>query len=313
MLVPIPDAEKLEFKKGFVERYSTLTDFSEFKKYSLSFLRKSVRVNTLKIPVDDLVKKLGKRWQLNKVPWCNEGFWVESERRDIGNTLEHALGYVYVQEAASMIPPIVLQPEAGEIVLDMCAAPGSKSTQIAQYMQNQGILISNDSSFVRIKALAMNMQRCGVANAIITEMEARRFGFLKDFFDKILLDAPCSGTGTISKSLETIKMWNPKMIERLSRIQKQMIINAFEALKPEGILVYSTCTLEPEEDEEIIDFLMQKYDNAKICDIKLKIKRSSAVLQFKSRKYNPEIKNCLRIWPQDNETEGFFVAKIRKE
>ncbi|MCX6709965.1 MAG: NOL1/NOP2/sun family putative RNA methylase [Candidatus Woesearchaeota archaeon] len=313
MLEHIPDSENLEFKKNFIERYSKLTDFSEFRKYSLSFLRKSIRVNTIKASVAQIRESLGKRWKLTDVPWCPEGFWVESERRDIGNTLEHAMGYIYVQEAASMIPPIVLEPKPGEIVLDMCAAPGSKSTQIAQYMQNSGLLISNDNSYIRIKALAMNLQRCGVTNTVINNSEAKYFSYLPEFFDRILLDAPCSGTGTIAKSLDTIRMWNPSAITRLSHIQKNLIDSAFIALKPGGTLVYSTCTLEPEEDEGVIDFLLGKYDNAELCEISLNIKRSPAVLEFEGRKYNPEVKKCLRIWPQDNHTAGFFVAKIRKK
>lgn len=140
----IPKSEKLEFKQEFVKRYSALTDFKEFKKYSLSFLRRSIRVNTLKTTIPEIKKRL-KKWELKQIPWCKEGFWVErKDRRDVGNLLEHHLGYIFVQEAASMIPPLVLKPKPGEIVLDMCASPGSKTTQIAQYMKNQGLLIAND-------------------------------------------------------------------------------------------------------------------------------------------------------------------------
>jgi NOL1/NOP2/sun family putative RNA methylase len=312
MLKPMPDADKVEFKEGFVKRYSTLTDFSEFRRCSLSFPRKSMRINTLKAEVSEILPEFRKQWELFPVPWCKEGFFVESERRDIGNTLEHALGYIYVQDASSMIPSIVLEPKPGELVLDMCAAPGSKSTQLAQYMENQGLLVSNDNSYPRIKALSMNMQRCGVANSIITLTEARNYAYMKNFFDKILLDAPCSGTGTINKSVDTVKMWNPAMVIRLSKIQKQLISCAFEALKPGGTLVYSTCTLEPDEDEAVVDSLLSKYGNAKLSDINIEIKKSSAVLEFEGHSFSPEIKKCLRIWPQDNETEGFFVAKIIK-
>jgi NOL1/NOP2/sun family putative RNA methylase len=222
------------------------------------------------------------------------------------------MGYYYLQEAASMLPVLALSPSEKDLVLDMCAAPGSKSTQLAQYMENQGLLVSNDNSYPRIKALSMNMQRCGVANSIITLTEARNYAYMKNFFDKILLDAPCSGTGTINKSVDTVKMWNPAMVIRLSKIQKQLISCAFEALKPGGTLVYSTCTLEPDEDEAVVDSLLSKYGNAKLSDINIEIKKSSAVLEFEGHSFSPEIKKCLRIWPQDNETEGFFVAKIIK-
>jgi 16S rRNA C967 or C1407 C5-methylase (RsmB/RsmF family) len=131
-------------------------------------------------------------------------------------------------------------------------------------------------------------------------------------FDKVLVDAPCSGTGTIRKSLKTIGIWNPDMVRRLSITQKQLIETGFNLLKENGTLVYSTCSLEPEENEEVVDFLINKYENAKLQEIKLNLKRSHAVLEFERKKYNEEIKNCLRIWPQDNDTEGFFIAKIKK-
>ena len=308
--------EKPEFKSKFIERYSKLTDFEEFKKYSLSFLRRSIRVNTIKISISDLKKRLEKNWNLKQIPWCKEGFWIEhkkKERRDIGNLIEHSLGYFYTQEAASMIPPLVLNPKLNDIVLDMCASPGSKTTQIAALMQNKGIIIANDYTIDRMKPLTINLQRCGISNVIITLMEGRFFKNSDIKFDKILVDAPCSGTGTIRKSLKTLKIWNPDMIRRLAGTQRQLIDTAFNILKENGTLIYSTCSLEPEENEAVIDFLLNKYNNAEIEKIELKgLKRSEATLEFENKIYNKKIKNCLRIWPQDNDTEGFFVAKIKK-
>lgn len=307
--------KEVHFKPKFIERYSNLTDWEEFKKSSLSFLMRSIRVNTLKISVKELKERLEKNWTLEQIPWCKEGFWIEhakKERRDIGNLIEHSLGYFYTQEAASMIPPIVLEPKPDEIILDIAASPGSKTTQIAQYMQNKGILIANDYTYERMKPLSINLQRCGVANAIITIMEGQWFKKSGIEFDRILVDAPCSGTGTIRKSLKTIGIWNPDMVRRLSITQKQLIETGFNLLKDNGTLVYSTCSLEPEENEGIVDFLLNKYENAKLEEIKLNLKKSPAILEFEDKKYNEEIKKCLRIWPQDNDTEGFFVAKIRK-
>lgn len=312
MPTAIPDKEKIEFKEKFIKRYSELTDWKEFEKYSLSFLRRSIRVNTLKISVEKLKKRLSKNWNLTQIPWCRQGFWIEHKggRRDIGNMLEHALGYVYVQEAASMIPPVVLDVKPGEVILDMCASPGSKASQIAAMMKNEGLLVANDLTGARMKPLGINLQRMGLTNYIITMMEGR---FFKGFeFDRILVDAPCSGTGAIRKSLKTLEMWNPSMTKKIAGIQRQLIETAFGSLKKNGILVYSTCSLEPEENEGIIDFLISKYPNAKLEEIKLSIKRSPAVLGFEGKKYSSEVKKCLRIWPQDNDTEGFFVAKIKK-
>ena len=313
MPTQIPDSEKIEFKEPFIERYSKLTDFEEFKKYSLSFLRRSIRVNTIKILVSELKKRLEKNWALEQIPWCREGFYIEhikKERRDIGNLIEHSLGYFYAQEAASMIPPIVLEPEGNDIVLDMAASPGSKTTQIAALMNNKGILVANDINSARMKPLSLNVQRCGITNCIVTMMYGQRFRGFE--FDRILLDAPCSGTGTIRKSLKTLRIWNPLMVQRLSHTQKNLIDTAFSNLKPGGTLVYSTCSNEPEENEAVIDFLISKYDNAKVEDIRINgLNRSKPILEFENNNYNEEIRKCLRIWPQDNDTEGFFVAKIR--
>ena len=314
MPTKIPNTDEIEFKDKFTERYEKLTDFEEFKKYSLSFLRRSIRVNTLKISIDELKKRLETKWNLQQIPWCKEGFYIEhikKERRDIGNLIEHSLGYFYIQVAASMIPPLVLEPKETDIVLDMAASPGSKTTQIAAMMNNKGILIANDINAVRMKPLSLNIQRCGLTNCVVTMMYGQRFRNLE--FDKILLDAPCSGTGTIRKSLKTLRIWNPLMVQRLAHTQKSLIEIAFNNLKKEGTLVYSTCSLEPEENEAVVDFLLNKYENSKLDEIKLSgIKRSEPILEFENNKYNEEVKKCLRIWPQDNNTEGFFVANIKK-
>jgi len=318
MPITNPKTAELEFKKKFVDRYAALTDIDKFKEYSFSYLRKSIRVNTLKIDVDALVKRVSKEWKLVPVPWCAEGFWIEhrgegdEKRRDVGNLVEHALGYIYIQEASSMIPPLVLDPKPGERVLDMCAAPGSKTTQLAAMMNNKGVLVANDVTGVRLAALGVNLQRCGVRNVIMNRMQGFRIKDLE--FDRVLVDAPCSGTGTIRKSLKTIDMWNPKLASHLAKTQRSLIRAGFELLKPGGTLVYSTCTLEPEEDEGIIDWLLSKYDNASVEEIELDgLKRSPAVVEFEGRKYSDEVKKCLRIWPQDNDTEGFFVAKLKKQ
>lgn len=314
-LEEFPNKEKVEFKKKFIDRYSKLTDFEAFKRYSLAFPRRSIRVNTLKTNVKEVKSRLESDWEMIQVPWCKEGFWIKNTkdgRRDIGNLKEHSLGYIYVQEASSMIPPIVLDPQPGELVLDMCASPGSKTTQIASYMQNQGLLFANDFKGDRLAPLGINLQRAGITNSIITLMFGQWYGKSGLHFDRILVDAPCSGTGTVSKSLKTLKIWNPDMIRRLASTQKKLIETAFSILKPGGTLVYSTCSNEPEEDEGVVSWLLDNYDDAELAEIELNIKRSMPILEFQAIKFNPEVKKCLRIWPQDNQTEGFFVAKIRK-
>lgn len=312
--IPIPGVEKFEFKPAFIERYSQLTNWQKFHQYSTAFERRSIRVNTLHGSVAEIKKNIeAKGWKLEPIPWCKEGFWISNpERKDVGNLLEHHLGKIYVQEAASMIPPLVLHPQQGDIVLDMCAAPGSKTTQMGMMMNNQGVIIANDYKGSRLQSLGINVQRSGLTNIIVTLMHGKRFYQFN--FDKILLDAPCSGTGTIRKSLKTITIWNPLMITKLARQQKELIERAFENLKPGGEMVYSTCSVEPEENEGVINHLLQKFPAAEIVPVYLPgLKTSSPIMEFAGEKYDSRIKQVLRIWPQDNDTEGFFIAKIKKK
>ncbi|MFH0875444.1 MAG: RsmB/NOP family class I SAM-dependent RNA methyltransferase [archaeon] len=313
----IPNSEKIEFKPAFEERYKALLldRYEDYKKISLTFLRRAIRINTLKIDISTLKQKLEKRgWILEAVPWCEEGFYVHhiEGRRDIGSTPEHALGYYYVQEPASMVPPIVLSPNKNELILDMCASPGSKATQMAQYMENTGILIANDFTGERLKALGINMQMMGITNAIVTLMYGQWFSKSGIMFDRILVDAPCSGTGTIRKSFKTLRIWNPTMVSRLAATQKKLIEAAFSVLKPGGTMVYSTCSQEPEEDEGVVSYLLEQFSDATLEDIHLEIKRSTCFNEFDGVTFHKDIRKCLRLWPMDNDTEGFFVAKIRK-
>lgn len=309
----IPTTETIVFKKDFIDRYSKLTDWEQFKQYSLSFLRRSIRINTLFGTVKEIKTNIEKKgWILEPIPWCSEGFWISyPERRDVGNLLEHHLGMIYVQEAASMIPPLILSPKPGDLVLDMCAAPGSKTTQMGAMMHSTGLIVANDYKGQRLQSLGINLQRSCLTNVMITLMHGKRFYQFQ--FDKILLDAPCSGTGTIRKSLKTITIWNAGMISKLARQQKELIQRAFENLKPGGEMVYSTCSVEPEEDESVIDFVLKTFPSADIIKVKLPgLKTSPPVIEFNGIKYDDRVKDTLRIWPQDNDTEGFFIAKIKK-
>ena len=309
----MPAAEQIEFKEKFVQRYSKLTNWEEFKKYNLAFLPRSIRVNTLKVTVAEIKKSIeAKGWILEQIPWCKEGFWIHHpERRDVGNLLEHKLGYIYVQESASMIPPLFLDPKPGELILDMCAAPGSKTSQIAAMMNGDGLLLANDYRGQRIQSLGINLQRSGVTNCIVTLMNGERFSGLT--CDRILVDAPCSGTGTIRKSLKTLRIWNPKMLKKISNQQKKLLMNAWRNLKQGGVVVYSTCSLEPEENEAVVSWFLNQVDDAKLEKVELPgLKMGDAILKFEGEVYHPDVAKVCRIWPQDNNTEGFFVAKIRK-
>ena len=307
-------------KPLFKERMQNLlTDKSDFKKFEeilQSYPPKFIRVNTLKITPSDLLKKLRERWQVKQPFKSNpEILIVESELGpgDLGNAIEHLLGLYYIQEVSSMLSPIALDAQPGEFILDMCASPGSKTTQIAAKMENKGTIIANDIKLDRVKILSANLQRCGVSNTIISKKDGialcsklAKAGYK---FDKILLDAPCSGEGTLRTSPKTYRMWNPKVIKNFSRQQKKLIAFALKALKKDGTLVYSTCTHAPEENEEIVNFALENFP-VKIEKFNLPIECRPGIESWQDKQFNEEIKHTCRIYPQDNNTEGFFIAKM---
>jgi len=313
---------RYEPKPLFLERMKKLLG-KEFQEY-LEILKKpvqnSIRCNTLKISPEELLKRLrSKNWSVNQ-PFkdCPEVMIIENDLApgELGRSLEHLLGYYYVQEIASMLPVLALKPGPEEFVLDIAAAPGSKTTQIAAEMKGSGSIIANDSSLKRLKILASNLERCGVSNTIITKKDGialcRRLKEQSFQFDKILVDAPCSGEGTIRSSPITALMWNPKTIKILSRLQKALLASAIEILKPGGEIVYSTCTHAPEENEDVVDFILEKFPDIKIESIKLPIKCRSGITEWDGNNYNQEVKKSCRIYPQDSDTEGFFIAKMKR-
>ncbi len=298
-----------EANRKFYERYSLLEDTDEFWEFIIRSLRQSIRVNTLKAPLDVVVERLSEEFELEPVPWVEEGFFINSD--NLAGVPEHGLGLIFGQEASSMIPPVVLDPKPGELVLDMAAAPGSKTGQMAQYMKNGGCIIANDPQLERANVLIANLNRMGVLNTLVTTRDGVYFGRYEDSFDRILLDAPCSSVGMIRKRWKFLTDWRMKRVLRYMNIQKKLILAAYRALKPGGVLVYSTCTLDPLENEEVVDYLLRKTD-ALLEKINLPVRTSEPVFEWEGREYSSELKKVLRIHPNDNDTEAFFVAKIIK-
>ena len=306
-------------------------------------LPRSIRCNTLKISPEKLKQRLEKNYNwIIKQPFENfpeimivEGKTSNSDNQlqelsgglggtpklenlspgELGRSLEHLLGYYYIQEIASMLPVLALNPKPNETILDLCSSPGSKTTQIASKMQNTGTLIANEVSQGRINILSANLSRCGCSNTIITKKDGmllcNELEKQKIFIDKILVDAPCSGEGTIRSTPATNKMWNPKTITRLSKIQKNLVASALKILKPNGILIYSTCTHAPEENEAILDYMKKEFD-VEVEEIKLPVKCRKGITNWQDKKFSQQVKKACRVYPQDNNTEGFFISKIRK-
>ena len=274
-------------------------------------LRKSVRVNTLKISVEEFKKRAeDKRWALEPVPWCDTGFWIDADESDVplGNTAEHMAGLFYIQEASSMMPVSALftaEDNPYLAVLDTAAAPGSKTTQIAGLMQNNGILVANEFSASRVKVLHANIERCGIRNTALTNFDGRVFGsWLPEQFDAVLLDAPCSGEGTIRKDPDSLKNWSKESIQSIADTQKELIESAFQALKVGGVLVYSTCTLSREENQDVCQHLKQTFGDA------VSFESLSSLFPEANKALTEE--GFLHIFPQVYDCEGFFVARIRK-
>ncbi|MEO0142741.1 MAG: RsmB/NOP family class I SAM-dependent RNA methyltransferase, partial [candidate division WOR-3 bacterium] len=232
----------------------------------------------------------------------------------IGNNFTHQLGLIYVQEVASMIPAVVLDPKPEDVVLDLCAAPGSKTTQIAQMMENKGLIVANEIDYKRLSSLIYNVKKCGLLNEVLISMPGEKIGeVLPNYFDKILLDAPCSAEGTIRRSKKVLYHWGTKNIQKMSHIQKGLIVSAFRSLKPGGVMVYSTCTIAPEENEGVIDYLLKKFPEAEILPINIPhFKFREGIDSWEKKHFDIRVKNCIRILPQDNDTAPFFIARITK-
>jgi len=287
----------------FIERYKKLgQDVQPIE------LRHSIRINTLKVDEKEMVKRLTEeKVKLQKMPFLDFGYSTDS-KFSMGATPEYLQGYYYMQEIAAQLPVQVLQPESMDIVLDMAAAPGGKTTQIAQYMKNKGVIIALDNRKDRLNALKNNLERLGVSNVIVYDMDARLAPQLKIEFDKILLDAPCSG------NFITDPTWFGKRtvngFKERSALQKELLRAAANSLKKEGTLVYSTCSMEPEENELVIDWALKnlpvKLENVDTIG-------DPGLTDVFGQKLNPEIAKCRRLWPNKTGTQGFFIAKLVKK
>jgi tRNA (cytosine49-C5)-methyltransferase len=311
---------RYEMKPLFKQRMQTLlpesSDFEKFNSIVHTEPKNFIRCNTIKISPENLLNRLQKKWEVQQ-PFIKspEILLIQSDLApgELGNAIEHILGYYYVQEISSMLPPIALDPLPGEYILDLFASPGSKTTQMAANMQNQGTILANDLKMDRIKILAANLERMGVTNTLVSRKDAialcSHLAKKKIKFDKILLDAPCSGEGTLRSSPKTFIIWNPKVIKKLSRLQKKFMAFALKCLKKDGTLVYSTCTHAPEENEEIINFAIKNFP-VKIESITLPLRCRPGIKNWDKNNFSKDVSKTCRIYPQDNDSEGFFVAKL---
>ncbi|MBS3068069.1 RsmB/NOP family class I SAM-dependent RNA methyltransferase [Candidatus Micrarchaeota archaeon] len=260
------------------------------------------RVNTIKTPVEKFLEITKLKCDQSK--YCTEAFELkEEENYAIGKTWEYFLGYIYPQSLSSILVSLVLGPKSDNIILDVAAAPGSKFSHIAALMQNNRLLVGNDLKKEKISALYSTINRLNILNCITTIRDGSRLNW-RERFDKVLLDAPCTALGSGEGALNR---WTLDHSKKISTLQKRMLFSAFDALKPGGELIYSTCTYAKEENEEVVSNLLQNVQSAKLLDIKLDIPHDSGLSE-----YGNEFRKCYRIYPQHLQSEGFFIAKIGK-
>lgn len=229
-----------------------------------------------------------------------------------GNTWPYFLGWVHGQEAASTIPVHALDPSPGDTVWDACAAPGSKTTQLADAMNDTGLIVANDDNPGRLAALRANTERLGITNTIVTNQDARHYSLRAlpfDAFDATLVDAPCSGEGTVRKNPSVLDDWSEEFLHSITRLQTDLLRRAVQATRPGGTVVYSTCTFAPEENEAVVDRVLHDQP-CRLVDPALPIDTTPGVTRWQDDTYDPSLERAVRIYPHHHDTGGFFCAKL---
>ena len=267
-----------------------------------------IRVNTLKTNPEELQKRLGAKGFVLHPTRLAEVLSVSVSPMSVGATTEYLLGQYYVQDLSSCMAVEALDVKENIQVLDIAAAPGGKTTMIAQKMNNTGAIIALEPSAVRARAMSFNLARCGVTNTCILEHSGEEIDKLGLTFDRVLLDAPCSCEGVIAKDVTRKTSHEPADVEFCSNKQESLIAAAAAAVKPGGVLVYSTCSFAPEENEAVVNSLLQKRTDVSIEPIEF---GASGLTEFQGIMFAESMKNTRRLYPHLHDTTGFFVAKLR--
>ena len=300
----------------FLERLKTIVGNERYGQVVRSFSRPdvlSVRVNTLKTNRCEILAKLKERnITVREVPWSAEALILEGiAREELGRMDLVNDGLLYRQSLSSMLPVLVLAPRSGERVLDMCAAPGSKTTQMAALMRNEGEIVAVEAIRGRYYKLKSVVAQMDATNVALKLTDARRFRS-PTLFDRILVDAPCSSEGRFRMSdPDTCAYWSPRKIKEMVRKQRGLLLHASRLLKPGGTLVYATCTFAPEENEGVVDWLLRKTEgrlSLEPVDF-VGIPSYPSLEGWLERKFDHRVKNCFRIFP-GAEMEGFFIARF---
>jgi len=294
-----------------MKRYKKIIpDWDEFVYALEKPLPDTIRVNQLRISPESLKKRLEEKgFEVEIASWCPYLFTVRGTE-SLGHVFEYWQGYYYIQESSSMLAVLALDPEPGEIILDACAAPGGKTTHIAELMENKGTIIANDLNHKRAKALGGNLSRLGILNTFVSNYNGVQLPE-KVLFDKILLDAPCSAEGNARREPRLRKGAKINYIRRISRLQEALLLKMIDLLKPDGILVYSTCTFAPEENEMVIQSALEK-KNIKLEPIHIPVSLCPGLMSWEGNNFHSDMDESVRMYPHKFDSGGGFVAKIRK-
>jgi 16S rRNA (cytosine1407-C5)-methyltransferase len=305
-----------------LENYRRLLNADQFDELQQSIARPlapALRVNTLKIDLDQARSTWPDwyRWQIRSIPFCESGWQIFGNDRALSQTIEHRTGFYYIQDAASMLPAEMFEYESNEwpLVLDMAASPGGKTTHLVSKINDRGLVIANDSSSGRIPGLRSNLHSWGALSIALTSYPGEKFGeWFPDTFDKVLLDAPCSGESLRTAERRATRFVSDKERLALQRRQIKLLASALQVVKVGGQVVYSTCTLAPEEDEAVLDALFTQFPNRFTIESvnRLLSAPAPALAADGDQHFHSEIQRAVRLWPHLYDTSGFFAALIRK-
>ncbi len=302
----------MEFPREFEENMKVLLG-EAFPEYVKSFQEKRVyglRVNRNKITPEQFEKICP--FPIKKIPWIDNGYYYAGEEKPAKHPYYYA-GLYYLQEPSAMTPASRLPIEPEDVVLDICAAPGGKSTELGARLAREGLLVTNDISNSRAKALLKNVELFGIDNVcVMSEAPYKMAPVFHEFFDKILVDAPCSGEGMFRKDQTVMRAWTPQSNETFSKLQREILDQVIGMLKPGGMLLYSTCTFSPMENEQTVAYVMEQYPEMTLVKPEWYEGFSEGRTDVIDSPHADEMSKCIRIWPHKMEGEGHFVAMFQK-
>jgi tRNA (cytosine40_48-C5)-methyltransferase len=270
--------------------------------------RQYIRVNTLKTRKDELENRLRSKGFVLKSTILPEVLAIDKAPFAVGTTTEYLLGHYYIQDLSSCLAVQALDVREGQSILDVAAAPGGKTTFIAQKMKNSGSIFALEPNGRRARSMLFNIMRCGVNNTCILRMDGLQAEKFEMKFDRVLLDAPCSCEGVIAKDARRKTSHTPEDVDYCSRRQEKLIETAVKCVKPSGILVYSTCSFAPEENEMVVDRIVQKLKN---ITVEPGLYGSRGITKFGKLRFDSQLKNSRRLYPHLHDSTGFFIARLR--